>query len=210
MGRGAMSAAPLRLLKSLAWTELLGGVTCSVLRSSDVCKCSLEMTKSRISNITRGGRSAKVSPRTKHALVQGALLVILRRCAGSAYRVGIEWDCDLSEALGTKTLLLPDVAAIATSRLIALADTERDYPPFAPDLAVEVRSPNDRPNDREWKLRAYLDAGADLVLDVLPGERVIHAHAKDGSRTFRAGDAFAHEAAPWLQFDLTEAFADLL
>ena len=152
----------------------------------------------------------KVSPRTKHALVQGALLVILRRCAGSAYRVGTEWDCDLSEALGTKTLLVPNVAAIATSRLIALADTQRDCPPFAPDLVVEVRSPNDRPNDREWKLRAYLDARAALVLDVVPDERAMYVHTKDGSRTFHAGDRFRHDAAPWLQFDLTEAFADLL
>ncbi|MFZ1017067.1 MAG: Uma2 family endonuclease [Candidatus Cybelea sp.] len=152
----------------------------------------------------------KVSPRTKHALVQGALLVILRRCAGSAYRIGTEWDCDLSRALGTKTLLVPDVAVILTSRLMDLADAQRDCPPFAPDLVVEVRSPNDRPSDREWKLHAYLDAGSALVLDVLPSEREIHAHTKDGSRTLHAGDAFAHEAAPWLHFDLAEAFADLL
>jgi Uma2 family endonuclease len=152
----------------------------------------------------------KVSPRTKHALVQGALLVILRRCAGSAYRVGTEWECDLTEALGTKTLLVPDVAAIATKRLMDLAEARRDSPPFAPDLVVEVRSPNDRAREREWKLRAYLDAGAALVLDVLPGERAIRAHAKDGSAMFCAGDAFRHEAAPWLRFDLGEAFADLL
>ncbi|HEY1883064.1 MAG TPA: Uma2 family endonuclease [Candidatus Cybelea sp.] len=152
----------------------------------------------------------KVSPRTKHALVQGALLVILRRCAGSAYRVGTEWQCDLSEALGTKTLLVPDVAAIATSRLMDLSDVRRDSPPFAPDLVVEVRSPNDRADDREWKLRAYLDAGAALVLDVLPGQSTIHAHTKERSVTFRTGDAFRHEAAPRLQFDLVEAFADLL
>lgn len=152
----------------------------------------------------------KVSPRTKHALVQGALLVILRRCAGSAYRVGTEWDCDLSNALGTKTVLVPDVAAIATRRLMDLTDVQRDCPPFAPDLVVEVRSPNDRPNDREWKLRAYLAAGTALVLDVLPIEREIHAHTKDGNHVFRDGDGFAHEAAPWLQFDLAEAFADLL
>ncbi|HEX3369951.1 MAG TPA: Uma2 family endonuclease [Candidatus Cybelea sp.] len=95
----------------------------------------------------------KLSLRTKHALVQGALLVILRRGAGSAYRVGTEWECDLTEARGTKTLLVPDVAAIATKRLMDLAEARRDSPPFAPDLVVEVRSPNDREREREWKLR---------------------------------------------------------
>lgn len=44
----------------------------------------------------------KLSPRTSHALVQEAMLVILRRCAGSGYRVGTEWDCDLSEQLGMR------------------------------------------------------------------------------------------------------------
>jgi hypothetical protein len=58
--------------------------------------------------------------------------------------------------------------------------------------------------------RAYLDAGAARVLDVLPGERAIHAHTKYGSATFCPGDAFRHEAAPWLHFNLVEAFPDLL
>jgi Uma2 family endonuclease len=75
---------------------------------------------------------------------------------------------------------------------------------------VEVRSPNDRADDRDWKLRAYLDAGAALVLDVLPSQSTIHAYTKGRTAIFRDGDAFAHEAAPWLQFDLDEAFADLL
>lgn len=39
--------------------------------------------------------------------------MILRRSAGSDYRVGAEWDCGLSEQLGNKTLLVPDVGAIA-------------------------------------------------------------------------------------------------
>src|SRR6202034_3513082 len=57
----------------------------------------------------------KASPRTKHALVQGAMLVILRRSAGSDYRVGAEWDCGLSEQLGNKTLLVGDVSATPRS-----------------------------------------------------------------------------------------------
>lgn len=60
----------------------------------------------------------KVSPRTKHALVQGAMLVTLRRYAGSDYRIGTEWDCDLSEQLGNQTLLIPDVSAIAFAGLL--------------------------------------------------------------------------------------------
>jgi Uma2 family endonuclease len=151
----------------------------------------------------------KVSPRTKHALVQGAMLVILRRCAGSEYRVGTEWDCDLSEHLGNKTLLVPDVSAIAAVQLANLSEAQRECPPFAPEVVVEVRSPNDRPNEREWKVRAYLQAGALIVLDVIPDALAIDAIALDGSARFHENDRFRNDAVPWLRFDVAEAFADL-
>lgn len=152
----------------------------------------------------------KVSPRTKHALVQGAMLVILRRCAGSWYKVGPEWDCDLSTAFGSKTVLVPDVCAVAADRLASLAEAERECPPFAPDVVVEVRSPNDRPHDREWKVDAYLTAGTVLLLDVCPAERIIHAINRASTATFHENDSFEHPAAPWLRFDVAEAFADLI
>jgi Uma2 family endonuclease len=138
------------------------------------------------------------------------MLVILRRCAGCAYRVGTEWDCDLSEQLGTKTLLVPDVCAIKADRLARLSQARRECPPFGPDIVVEVRSPNDRTDEREWKVRAYLEAGTLLVLDVMPDQRTIDAIALDQVTMFREGDTFHHEGAPWLHFDVAEAFADLL
>lgn len=152
----------------------------------------------------------KVSPRTKHALVQGAMLVILRRCAGSDYGVGTEWDCDLSEQLGNKTLLVPDVSAIASERLASLSEAQRECPPFAPEVVVEVRSPNDRANEREWKVGAYLQAGALVVLDVIPDEHAIDAIALNGTTRFHENDGFQNDAVPWLRFDVAEAFADLL
>lgn len=120
----------------------------------------------------------KVSPRTKHALVQGALLVILRRCAGSAYRVGTEWDCDLSDVLGSHR---------SAARLSALrARSCRE--------GTLAERPSQRPRMEAARLSRC-------------GSR---SRTKDGSRNFRDADGFAHEAAPWLQSDLAEAFADLL
>ncbi|MGA2760128.1 MAG: Uma2 family endonuclease [Candidatus Cybelea sp.] len=151
----------------------------------------------------------KVSPRTKLALVQGAMLVILLRSAGSDFLVGAEWDCDLSEQLGKKTLLIPDVSAVSARRLASLAEVQRECPPFPPDVVVEVRSPNDRPNERAWKVRAYLQAGALLVLDAMPEALAIDAITLDGATTFHDEDGFRHDAAPWLRFDVAEAFAGL-
>jgi Uma2 family endonuclease len=151
----------------------------------------------------------KVSPRTKHALVQGAMLVILRRSAGADYRVGTEWDCDLSQQLGNKTLLVPDVCAIAAERLASLPEAKRECPPFAPDVVVEVRSPNDRLPEREWKVRAYLQAGTLVVLDVIPDALAIDAITLSGRARFHEKDGLRHDAVRWLRFEVAEAFADL-
>jgi len=47
------------------------------------------------------------------------------------------------------------------------------------------------------------------VLDVDYAKRVIMAHAHDGVRTYANGERFGHPSAPWLVFDVSEAFADL-
>lgn len=53
---------------------------------------------------------------------------------------------------------------------------------------------------QEWRL----DPGQ---IDRTPTE--IEGHAQDGVRTFRRGEHFSHAAAPWLEFDVDEVFAEL-
>ena len=48
--------------------------------------------------------------------------------------------------------------------------------PFAPDLAVEVRSPNDRDDEVEEKIQLWLAAGSLLVWDVDPENRTVVVH----------------------------------
>jgi hypothetical protein len=76
-------------------------------------------------------------------------------------------------------------------------------------VVVEVRSPNDRSNERDWKVRAYLQAGALIVLDVIPNALAIDAIALNGTARFHENDSFRNDAAQWLRFDVAEAFADL-
>lgn len=82
-------------------------------------------------------------------------------------------------------------------------------PNFAPDVAVEVRSPSDRPDEREWKIGRYLKAGSDLVLDVDPDRRTIEAVFPGGALHFEPGQTLAQPAVRWLTFPVDEAFADL-
>lgn len=155
-----------------------------------------------------GVRYPKVSPRETHATVQLSMAIVLRRLAGTTGRVGVEWEFRVGDVDGTNSILQPDVSFASHDRLRALPKEERQIPPFSPDIAVEVRSPSSRPGLRDRKTARYLATGAVLVLDVDPAKRVIMAHAHAGVRKYANGERFEHPAAPWLVFDVSEAFAD--
>ena len=153
---------------------------------------------------------AKVSPRTAHGIVQGALGSIMRACAGERGVVGPEIRCYPGDMPKRHTSLVPDVSFLSRGRLLALPDAERrEKPPFSPDVAVEVRSPSDDLRFLREKIALYLSTGSALVLDVDPHERVIHAHAQDGVTVFRSGMMFHHLAAPWLRFAVDDVFREV-
>jgi Uma2 family endonuclease len=68
------------------------------------------------------------------------------------------------------TVRAPDVAFVSQARLDAAGAVE-GYWPGAPDLVVEVVSPNDRYTDVEEKTTDWLEAGARMVLVVNPRKR---------------------------------------
>ncbi|MCE9556268.1 MAG: Uma2 family endonuclease [Planctomycetes bacterium] len=65
------------------------------------------------------------------------------------------------------TVLGPDIAFIARENLPQDSPTGAFWP-GAPDLAVEVLSPNDRTGEVDEKIKAWLDAGTRLVWIVDP------------------------------------------
>ena len=77
------------------------------------------------------------------------------------------------------TVRAPDVAFV---RHEPIPDPiPRGYAPFAPDLAVEVLSPDDRPGEVLEKVADWLMAGARLVWVVDPDRRQARIHRADGS-----------------------------
>ena len=73
------------------------------------------------------------------------------------------------------TVRAPDVSFISRERLNAIGETD-GYWPAAPDLAVEVISPNDRYADVEAKVLEWLDAGTRMVIVVNPRTRSVRVH----------------------------------
>jgi Uma2 family endonuclease len=76
----------------------------------------------------------------------------------------------------------------------------------APDIAVEILSPNDRAADVADKGETYLQAGTALVLIVDPASETVVAIDDDARTTFGRGDEFCHRAAPGFVIDVAALF----
>ncbi len=77
----------------------------------------------------------------------------------------------------------PDVAFIAAERLPE-GKLPSGFIEGAPDLAVEVLSPNDNPVDLQQKVQDYLEAGARRVWVVAPEARTVTMYRPDGNARF--------------------------
>lgn len=70
------------------------------------------------------------------------------------------------------TVLVPDVGFISTERAASANDNEI-YWPFAPNLAVEVVSPSDRPGEVKEKVHTWLDTGTRMVIIIDPRKQLV-------------------------------------
>jgi Uma2 family endonuclease len=79
---------------------------------------------------------------------------------------------------------------------------------MAPDIAVEILSPDDRRADVDAKRRDYLAAGTALVIIVDPDARAVRTHEADGTeRTFTENDTLTAAPFPDLAIPLAPIFA---
>lgn len=88
-------------------------------------------------------------------------------------------DTGFQIASGPDTVRAPDVAFVRRDRLHEIP--RRGYPRLAPDLAVEVRSPGDRPAELLAKVAQWLEAGTSAVWVIDPEARRVRVHGADGS-----------------------------
>lgn len=82
--------------------------------------------------------------------------------------------------LSQDTVRAPDAAYLSNTRLAAAPPPEEGFYPGAPDLAVEVMSPNDSLGDLIKKVSQYLKAGTTLVWVLDPRRRVVVVFRADG------------------------------
>ncbi len=157
-----------------------------------------------------GHESVKVPPLMHHAVVGGAIAHIIETAAGERGFLMVEPHMHLDAIDGSDTVFVPDVAYVSNERLRRSYPGDNVVPPFAPDIAVEVRSPDTASAERERKVAKYLACGALLVLDVDPDSRTITAYAAGSEpRHYAIDEQFEHTAVDWLRFDIAQAFSSL-
>lgn len=138
-------------------------------------------------------------PNKRTELVKGVLVV--REAAGyrhgkvtvhltlvigkylEAHRLGhlLAAETGFKLASNPDTVRAPDVAFVSNARVPSPAP--RGYAPLAPDLAVEVLSPDDRPGEILAKVGDWLSAGSQLVWVVDPVGRIARVFRADGTQS---------------------------
>ena len=76
------------------------------------------------------------------------------------------------------TVRAPDAAFLSSDRIPPAGIPERGYFEGAPNLAVEVISPDDRDFEIALKVTLWLDAGAERVWEVRPRTRTVTVHSR--------------------------------
>jgi Uma2 family endonuclease len=118
---------------------------------------------------------AEPHPGTKHARVSARLVQLIEnyvepRQLGFTLTEGgyvLAWD--------PPTVLIPDVSFLTFARGKDHIEATTPFP-GAPDLAIEVLSPSNRPAEIRRKVTTYMGAGCPLVWIVDPRRRTVTVH----------------------------------
>ena len=159
--------------------------------------------------MVRGRWEQKMSPRRRHAILQSRFSTLLSSWAGASGEVGSEWRCYILPPKEKPSSLVPDVAYFSFERMPPEAGELREKPTIAPDIAVEVLSPDDRRRLLDEKITIYLTSGCRLLIVADPRARAVEMHESLGVTVFRDPDTAICGRYPDLRIDLASLFANL-
>ncbi len=161
--------------------------------------------------LVRGELREMVPAGNRHGYVAGEIFGELRSYV-KANKLGRTYVAETGFKLASDpdTVLAPDAAFMSRERLGGTREVE-GYWPGAPDLVVEVISPNDRHSEVLDKALAWLEAGCRMVLVADPRKRTITVYrSRDDIHvlTAEAGDVVdgADVVTGW-KLSLAEIFA---
>ena len=154
------------------------------------------------------GEHVELPSRGAQAVRIASLLCVRLENYGAAKRAGIA----LTEAMFIinpehNTRRRPDVAFVSAARWPLDRSPPTGDWPLAPDLAVEVISPNDLMESLDDKLPEYFAAGVREVWVVRPKRRLVYVHtSEDDYRVVREGSMLTTPVLPEFSLPVAELF----
>ena len=126
-------------------------------------------------------------------------------------RLGIVCGSSAGYWMKSGNLRSPDLSFISKERLRGLKHAPKKFFDEAPDLAVEILSPNDTVETLHEKIVEYFESGARLVWVLNPEEEtVLVYHSPQPDRLLKAADSVdGEDVIPGFSMPLSELFAEL-
>lgn len=146
----------------------------------------------------------------EESLIAGAILYFLRDFVIPS-NLGVVSGADGMIRLFPGTVRIPDVAYVGWDRFPDGKLTGEPIPSLAPDLAVEVLSRSNTPQEMDRKRHEYFDAGTRLVWLVAPAERTVTVfRSASSSELLTAADTLnADDVLPGFSLSLADLFSEL-
>jgi Uma2 family endonuclease len=140
------------------------------------------------------------------ASMAGMLLGVHVHATGSGVTLGAETGFIL--ARDPDTVRAPDAAFVSNAHVEAVGITSGFWPGGAPDLAIEVVSPDDSHPYVHAKALSWLDAGAIAVLVLDPASCSATVYRVDGDvRAFTNGELDLSDVVPGWRVTVADFFA---
>ena len=167
--------------------------TSDLMTSEDLLRAGVP---GKSTELVRGHLVVREPPGTRHGSVAGRLNYLL---ADHVYRhdLGVVCGQDTGFEIESNpdTVRAPDAAVVSRPRVSQIPP--RGYAPFAPDLAAEIVSPDDRPGEVLAEVGEWLRAGTRVVWGTDPSRNQAHVYRDDGDLTIVPLDG-ALDGAPVL------------
>jgi Uma2 family endonuclease len=126
--------------------------------------------------LVRGEVTTMSLPGGEHGEVAATILLLVGAFV-KAHRLGKTYAAETGFLIerDPDTVRGADVSFVRRERLSQITNPQKHIP-FAPDLVVEVLSPNDRSDEVQEKVQEWLSAGSQMVWVVDPRSRTITVH----------------------------------
>ena len=132
------------------------------------------------------------------------------RAFAKARQLGAVWDSSTGFWMYNRNCRAPDVSFISKERLQALGfkRSSRNFFPDAPDLAVEVVSPNNTRKEIDERLKDFFGSGTQIAWIINPDTECVEVcHAPDQRKLVGSGaDLDGEHLLPGFRYPIADLF----